>query len=165
MSEHEDYCFQSTFDGDGEIYDRANEIVWRFKSKGLKRRPANQGMFRSPVFAVYDAGERELLTINRDRMLPLARFIVVENGLPVCTIRQRSILFTKYTLEFDGGSRWNIHMPMFTVFFRGVSETGAKVLVRVRTRREWYVRISAGFDNLFMMASLAFIIRKKVQCT
>jgi uncharacterized protein YxjI len=165
MSEVKDYCFCSNWDGDGEIYNRDGEVVWRFRTTGLKRRPAEPGLFRSPVFAVSNAGGQELLTISRERMLPLARFRMVENGLPVCTIRQRSILFTKYALEFDNGSRWNLHLPMFTVFIKGVSETGAEVLVRVRSRRQWYVRIGAGFDSLPMMGALAFIIRKKEQCT
>ena len=165
MSEVKDYCFCSNWDGDGEIYNRDGEVVWRFRTTGLKRRPAEPGLFRSPVFAVSNAGGQGLLTISRERMLPLARFRMVENGLPVCTLRQRSILFTKYALEFDNGSRWNLHLPMFTVFIKGVSETGAEVLVRVRSRRQWYVRIGAGFDSLPMMGALAFIIRKKEQCT
>ena len=87
MSEVKDYCFCSNWDGDGEIYNRDGEVVWRFRTTGLKRRPAEPGLFRSPVFAVSNAGGQELLTISRERMLPLARFRMVENGLPVCTIR------------------------------------------------------------------------------
>lgn len=167
MDELKDYCICSNWDGDGDIYNRDGEVVWRFRTTGLKRRPAELGSVRSPVFAVYSTGGQELLTISRERRFPLARFRMIENGLPACTIRQRSMLFTKDSLEFDNGSRWKLYIPLFnfSMLFKGVSETGAEVLVRVHNRQQWYVRIGAGLDSLPMMASLAFIVRKNLQCT
>jgi len=165
MNEFKDYCFCSNWDGDGEIYNRDSKIVWRFKTTGLKNRPAKSGAVRSPIFAVCDASGQELLTIYREKMLPSARFKIVENGLPICDISQGSIFFTKYEFEFKDGSKWNLHLPMFSVSGKCVSQNGAEILVQARTRRQWYVRIGDGFDNPPMMTALAFIIRKKLQCT
>ena len=164
MSEARDYCFLSDFDGDGSIVNRANEVVWRFRTTGLKYRAAEQTS-GSPVFAFCDPEERELLTIMRPRRLPLARFVLIEDGLPVGTIRQRSILFNRYTIESDSGWRCVLHMPLFTTSFRAATEVGAEVRIAVRTLREWYVRITEGFDSVHLMASLAFLTRKRIQCT
>ena len=165
IGECKDYCFHSNWDGDGEIYNSDGEVVWRFKSTGLKHGSAESKLHGTLVFAVYDNSQREWVTICRERRFPLGKFVVVENGLPICTIRQRDILFINYTLEFDRSQRWRIHMPIFTVFYHGTSDLGEIALIRFRTRQEWYVRITAGSDNLSIISSLAFIIRKKVQKT
>jgi len=165
-SEYTDYCFCSNFDGDGEIYDRDNKIVWRFQTTGLKQRSAiSKSLNKFPVFSLCDPGGKEMLAIYREKRLPLARFKIVEKDLPVCAISQRSIFFTKYDFECNNGLKWNLYMPMFSVFGKGASGNDAKIIVRARTRKQWYVRISSGFDSPQTMTALAFITRKKLQCT
>jgi hypothetical protein len=165
MNEFADYCFCSTWDGDGEIHNQEGKIVWRFQTTGLKQRLIKSGIGQSPVFAFLDATGQELATIYRERRLPLARFVVVKNDLRLCMIWQRSIWFTKYEFEFDNKSKWKLCLPMFSVSGKAISESGAEILVRARTRRQWFARISAGLDSPSMMAALAFVIRKKLQCT
>ena len=53
------------------------------------------GLFRLADFVVYDTAGEELFRVKRERRLPMARFVVVESGSPVCTIRQRSILLNR----------------------------------------------------------------------
>ena len=163
MSEPKDYCFCSDWDGDGEIYNRDNKIIWKFQSTALKESPDKSGVFQLPVFSFRDAEGKELLAIYREKRFPMAQFNIIESGLTVCTISQRSLFFTKYEFNFHGGLKWNLHLPMFSVFGKSVSESGGEILVRIHTRRQWFVR--AEFDNPPMMAALAYIIRKKVQRT
>jgi hypothetical protein len=86
---------------------------------------------------------------------------MVESGSPVCTIQQKSILQNQYVIEFNGGYRWFFQMPMFTVFYKGVSENGAEVRVRMERHDTWYVQIPSNSDNLRLVAALAFIHRER----
>lgn len=165
MSELRDYCFCSTWDGDGEIYNREGAIVWRFLTTGVRDHAVAVEPQLPSVFAFYDEGKRELLTIRRERRFPMARFKIIENGLLAGTIRQESPVFTRYALEFPNGSNWKLYLPMFSVSIRGVSDAGGEILARFRMRRQWYVRLGAGMDTPPMMAALAYIIRKKLQRT
>jgi len=165
MNEFGDYRVCSTWDGDGEIYNQENKIVWRFKTTGLKQHPVEAGMIRPPTFILYDAGGEELAAISREKRLPLAQFVVTQNGSKCGTIWQRSIWFTKYELGFDDKSNWKLYMPMFSVSGKAVSETGAVIRVQARTRREWYVRFDSGVEQQPMIAALTFVVRNKLQCT
>jgi hypothetical protein len=165
MNEFADYCFCSNWDGDGEIYNQENKIVWRFQKPGLEHCPKESLAVTTPVFIFNHANGKELLRINRERKLPLARFVVIEHDMPRCTIRQQSIWFTKYEFEFGHNSKWKLYLLMFNIFGKAVSESGAEILVRARSRRQWFVRMVAGSESPSMMAALAFIIRKKLQCT
>jgi hypothetical protein len=164
MSEFADYRFCSTWDGDGEIYNQENKVVWRFKMTGLKQ-SVEVGMARPPVFVLCDADGNELAAISRERRLPLTRFVVAQNGSRCGTIWQRSIWFTKYEFEFTNRSKWMLYMPMFSVSGNVVAETGAVIWVQARTRREWYVRFDLGADSLPMIAALTFVVRNKLQRT
>ena len=121
------------------------------------------GLFHLPDFVVYDTAGRELLRIRRERRLP-SQFVVLEDGRPVSTIRQRSIFLNKYTMDFADGSRWMFHMPLYTVFFGGVSGSGASVRVLLETHNVWYVLIDSGVDTLHLVSSLAFIHRERLRC-
>jgi uncharacterized protein YxjI len=165
VNEFSDYCFCSTWDGDGEIYNRENKVVWRFKTTDLRESMASTDEIRSPVFAFEDADGRELVAIARERRFPLGRFVVAAKGLRLCTIRQRSIWFTKYELEFDSKRKWKLSMPMFSVRGKAISDDAEDILVQARTRRQWFVRIGKGIDTVPMMAALTYIIRKKLQRT
>jgi uncharacterized protein YxjI len=163
MNEFADYRFCSTWDGDGEIYNQENKIIWRFKMTGLKQHPAEVGIVPPPSFALNDADGKELVTISREKRLPLARYVVTENGSRCCTIWQRSIWFTKYEFEFDNKLHWKFYMPMFSVSGKVISETGAVIRVQARTRREWYVRFDAEIESTPMIAALTFVVRNKLQ--
>ena len=157
------YCFHCTGSGNGEIYDSAGKILWRFRTGPEKHFSSTYGLFQLPDFVVYDTAERELLRIRRERRLP-SQFVMLENGLPVCTISQRSIFLNKYALDFADGSRWTFHMPLFTVFFSGVSGSGASVRVGLDSHNVWSVLVDPGHDSLHLVFSLAFIHRERLRC-
>ena len=157
------YCFHCTWSGNGEIYDSAGKILWRFRT-GPEHFKTTYGLFRLPDFVVSDTAERELLRIRRERRLP-SRFVMREDGRPVCTISQRSIFLNKYALNFADGSRWTFHMPLFTVFFSGVSGSGgASVRVRLDSHNVWYVLVDPGHDSVHLVSALAFIHRERLRC-
>jgi hypothetical protein len=165
MSEFADYYFCSTWDGDGEILDRENKIVWRFQTTGLGSRPTDSRTGRPPIFALRDAVGRELFTVLRERRFPLAQFAVVGDDECVCVVRQCNPVFTRYEFEFGDESKWHLHLPMFSVRGRAMSENGVEILVSARTRREWYMRFVVGYDSPALVAALVFVTRKKLQCT
>jgi len=155
------YCFYCTWSGDGEIYDSVGKLLWRCRT-GPEHVYSGYGLFRLPDFVVYDTAGRELLRIRREHRFP-SRFVMLENGQPVCTISQRSILLNKYALQFGDGSRWTFHMPLFSVFFNGASGTGARVWVRTDSHNVWYVLVDPGHDGLHLVSSLAFIHRERLR--
>jgi hypothetical protein len=156
------YCFRCSYEGNGEIYNSNGEIVWRVKT--LHRRPHYPyGLFRLPDFVVNDKGEKELFRIKLERKWALAQFVMVENGVPVCTLKQRSILRNKFRLDFSNGQKWVFREPLFTVNFGGWSETGEKIRVRLRSHNIWYVLIDAKVDSPQLVAALAFIHRERLR--
>jgi hypothetical protein len=162
-NDHKDYCICCDFDGNGQIYN-PEKIVWRFQLRASKPR-SPKPKFLDPVFIFCDSDGNELLTIHRLKLFLLARFKIVEKDLPIGTIRQRSILFTKYDFEINGGTKWNLYLPMFTVFGKGFSQDGKKVLIRIHSRKQWFVRFDSESNILPAMAALAFVTRKKIQGT
>ncbi len=156
------YCFKCSYEGNGEIYDSNGGILWRFKT--LHKRPHYPyGLFRLPDFVVNDKSDKELFRIKLERKWSLGQFVMLEDGLPVCTINQRSFLRNKFTLNFTGGQKWVFRMPLFTVRFGGLSETGEKIRVGVRTHNIWYVFIDANIDSPQLVAALAFIHRERLR--
>ena len=160
------YCFQCSYEGNGTISASNGEILWHVKTQHSTKRPRYPygWLLRLPDFVVYDKTDKELIRIKRERRLPLAQFVMIEAGVPVCTIRQRSILLNRYTLDFAGQSKWTFHMPLFTVIFRGKSETGARIQVELHTHNVWYVLIDTNADNPLLVAALAFIHRERLRC-
>jgi len=163
VNEFADYCFCSDWDGNGEIYNRDGKVVWRFRSTGLGCRAADSGN-GSPLFVFSGADGKELAVIRREKRLPLARFAVFENDSRTCTIWQRTLTFSKYELEFKK-AKWTLRMPMFSVFMRATANDGSEILFRVHSRRQWFMRMPAGSDETSMMTALAYVARKKLQCT
>ena len=88
---------------------------------------------------------------------------MLENGLPICTINQRSILRNKFTLNFTNGRKWVFKMPLFTVNFRGCSEAGEKIRVRFRSHNIWHVLIDTKADGAQLAVALAFIHRARLR--
>lgn len=156
------YCFRCSYEGNGEIYDSNGEILWRFKT--LEKRPHYPyGLFRLPDFVVYDKADKDLFRIKLERKWSLGQFVMLENGLPVCTVNQRSLLRNKFTLNFTSGQKWIFRMPLFTVNFGGWSEAGEKIRVRVRTHNIWYVLIDTKADSAQLAVALAFIHRERLR--
>ena len=163
-SEAGKYCFKCSYEGNGEIYDSNGEILWRVKTKHFNARPRYPyGFFRLPDFVVYDKTDTELFIVKREPKLALAQFVIVEKGRPVCTIRLRSILRNKYTLDFVNGQKWVFRMPLFTVIFRGFSEAGEEIRVRLWSHNIWYVLIDTKADNPQLVAAFAFIHRERLR--
>ena len=163
VTETNEYGFRCNSDGSGEIYNRDNKVLWRFRTQHRNNRMAFfYSLFRLlPDFVFYDTTEQELLTIRCEERYPLTRFVMVEKGSAVCTIQQKSILQNKYIIEFNDGDRWVFHLPLFTVFYKGVSENGEEVQVRMEHHHTWYVKISSSSDNLRLVAALALIHRER----
>ncbi len=156
------YCFRCSYEGNGEIYNSNGEIIWRFKT--LHTRPHYPyGLFRLPDFVVHDKSDKELFRIKLERKWALAQFMMLENGLPICTINQRSILRNKFTLNFTNGRKWVFKMPLFTVNFRGCSEAGEKIRVRFRSHNIWHVLIDTKADGAQLAVALAFIHRARLR--
>ncbi|MGB8369764.1 MAG: hypothetical protein ACLPYZ_07720 [Limisphaerales bacterium] len=156
------YCFRCSYEGNGEIYNSNGEIIWRFKT--LHKRPHYPyGLFRLPDFVVHDKSDKELFRIKLERKWALAQFMMLENGLPICTINQRSILRNKFTLNFTNGRKWVFKMPLFTVNFRGCSEAGEKIRVRFRSHNIWHVLIDTKADGAQLAVALAFIHRARLR--
>lgn len=159
-----DYCFTSSWEGDGLISDRENKPLWRYKSAGgNKFRSSVYGFFRLPAFVVQDMEGVELLSFKRTKRFPLSVFEVREGNRLVGTIRQQSFLFTKYLLGFESGLRCTFRMPLFTILFRGTTETGGQILVRLWQHRVWLVRLDASIDSFHLVAAIAFMHRERLR--
>jgi hypothetical protein len=156
MLEPIEYCFICDFDGDGEICRApSNEALWRFKTQ------RKRGFFQLlPDFSLCDAAGKELLTVRCQRRYLRPRFVMIANGLSVCTIIQRRLLVKKYTLEFNTGEKWIFHMPLFTVFYRALSASG-EIRVGMFRHDTWYLLFPHGLDDLYLIAAIAFIHREQ----
>jgi hypothetical protein len=159
------YGFCCTYEGSGAIYEAGNmEPLWRFTGQEGRRERYPYGFFHLPDFVVYDPDKRERFRFKRVRRLPMARFIMIEDGRPICTISQRSPLLNRYRLDFTSGERWSFHMPPFTIYFKGWSATGGKVFVRLDAHNTWHLQIDEGHDSPQLLAALAFIHRERLRC-
>jgi len=158
------YGFQCTYEGSGAIYDTNNQALLQFTGQEGRRERYPYGFFRLPDFVVYDPDKRERFRVKRVRRLPTARFVMTENGQPICTIGQRSILLNRYRLDFTSSEKWTFHMPLFTIYFKGWSQTGDKVFVRLETHNTWFLQIDEGRDSPQLLAALAFIHRERLRC-
>jgi len=157
------YGFWCGYVGNGEICNSNGEIIWRFRT--LHTRPHYPyGLFRVPDFVVYDKADNELVRVRLQRKWPLARFEMIENGSPICTFQQRSLLRNNFAFAFTSGQKWVFRMPLFTVSFNGVSETGEKIHVHGgRTHNIWYVSIDEKVNRPQLVAALAFIHRERLR--
>jgi hypothetical protein len=155
------YCFQCSCDGNGEIYNSIGEILWQTKTQHFHRPHYPYGFFRLPDFVVHDPAEKEVCRIKLKRRFALAEFVMTEDGVTVCTIKQKNILRNKYTLEFANGQKWIFRMPLFTVNFSGISEAGEKIYARLWAHEVWYVLIDVAADNPQLAVALTFIHRER----
>jgi hypothetical protein len=80
----------------------------------------------------------------------------------VGTIRLKSILLNKYTLELNEGILWTFLMPLFAVHFRAFSTAGDRLWIQLgpRTKLQWIILVEPEFNNLAVLAAIAFIHRR-----
>ena len=67
-------------------------------------------------------------------------------------------------LEFESGLRCTFHMPPFSVWFHGVTETGGRVLVRLWHHRVWFLQLDPSIDSFHLVAAIALIHRERLRC-
>lgn len=156
-----EYAIVCSYDGSGEVYNCTDEVKWRFSTdRGRKCYLLSYFAFPTP-FRFFDTMQRQLLTIKCEHHYPYAVFTILEDEHRIGTIYQKSLLLNTYDIVLERDStRWRFHMPFFTVYFRGSSDTSEAFHVRMRYHGLWYVRISPSNDNVPLMASLAFIHRE-----
>lgn len=157
------YCFKCSYEGNGEISNSNSEVLWRIETP-FNRPLSPLGLGPCPDFSIYDKMNKELFRVKHERHFWHKRFVVTENDLPVCTIRQKSILFNKYTLDFVNGQSWVFRMPLFTVTFTGQSKTGEKIRVRFWNHNTWLVLIDPNVENSQLVTALAFLHRERLRC-
>jgi hypothetical protein len=158
------YCSCSSWEGNGQILDKENNPLWQYNSVGGNRFHSSvYGFFRLPVFVVQDLEGHEVLSFRRTKRFPLSVFEVKEGNRLIGTIRQRSLLFTKYRLEFEGGLRCTFRMPLFTIWFKGTVETGGQFLVQLWQHRVWLVRIDSNINSFPLVAAIAFMHRERLR--
>ncbi|HEX7901554.1 MAG TPA: hypothetical protein VF950_27590 [Planctomycetota bacterium] len=117
-------------------------------------------MLARPVWVVSDVDGREALRVRRAGRFPL-RFEMIENGVSVGTIRRRGLLRNRYTVDFPSGPSWTIHLPLFTVYFGGVSSAGEKVWILVGPPKlQWNLFFQSGAADARLLSALAFIHRE-----
>jgi len=162
-SDYKDYRFDSSWEGDGQIYDGENKPLWRYKSLGRKSNSSFYGLLWLPIFVIQDLNGHELLSFKRIKRFPFAVFEIKAGDRLIGTIRQRAFLFTNYLLEFESGLRCTFSMPLFTVWFRGTTETGGRILVRLWQHRIWLVRLDSKINDFYLVAAIAFIHRERLR--
>lgn len=158
-----EYCILCTDDGNGEVYSRKEEVLYRFSTDKGRKWGFFLACFAFPTeFHFCDETQRQLLTIKCEHRYPYARFTMLENGRKIGAICQKSLLLNRYDILLDG-IRWRFHMPLYTVRFRGTSDASEKFYVRLYRHAEWYVAIPPSNDSVYLIASLAFIHREWMQ--
>ena len=157
------YTFQCAYEGNGKIYNSIGEALWQVKTLHFRKPHYPYGIFRLPDFVVYDLAEREVYRIKLKHTFWRTVFEVFENGSVVCVIQRGSFLQTKYTFQFSSGAKWTFRLPLFSVFFSGISERGEKIRARLWSHNVWYVFIDAAAANPQLVAVLAFIHRERLR--
>jgi hypothetical protein len=85
-------------------------------------------------------------------------FDIMEKDDVIGRIGMRSILRIKYSIEINGAGSWTFRLPLFTVRFRGDSQTGTDIWVLVGpSKMEWNILLRCGVGDRHLVAALAFI--------
>ena len=161
--DNNEYGLICTFDGNGGIYNIDNKILWYFKT--LYRNSHSifpcSAFELLPDFVLYNTFGQELLTIKCERRYPLPKFVMIVNNTPFCTIQQLSLLQKEYIIIFNSGYTWTFKIPLFTVFYKCISKSGEEIRVRMMRHDTWHVQIPSKVDNLYLVATLAFLHREQ----
>jgi hypothetical protein len=163
------YRFDSSWEGDGQIFDEENKPLWQYKSIGGNPfRSQVYGFVRLPPFVIQNLEGRELLAFRRIARFPFSIFEIKEGSRVIGMIRKKSLLSfvsTKYSLEFESGLRCTFYMPRFTVWFLGMTETSGRFLVQLFAHRVWMVGVDRTIDSFHLVAAIAFIHRERLRCS
>ena len=149
---------RDSYGSSGESISDSKTPLWRFETRPKR---ALSNFLRKPThFILSDTQQREIFQISREGGFP-ARFNIVEKDQVIGKIMLRTILRNKYSIEFDGGPGWLLHLRLFTIFFSGESSTGKRVWVRVGpSKRQWNLLVEPEADDVYFLGALAFIHRE-----
>jgi hypothetical protein len=124
--------------------------LWRFTAK--------------PDFVVSDLQDNEQLRIRRVGW-SLAAFKISREGIDLGVIRMTSVLRNRYQIRFMNGSEWQIRMPLFSIFFGGVSNIGQRIWIRMGpTKTRWTVLFDPETEAAPLIGAIAFIHRRWWRC-
>lgn len=141
----------------GRISDEQGVVRWLY---GVRSHPSGRGWanpFNKLDFVVEDADGQVKLVIRRAAFVPPV-FQMMDRDNVIGRIRMISPLRNKYIIDIDRVNSWTFHMPLFTVRFRGDSDTGRDVWVAVgSSEMEWSILIRPGINDRQLVAALAFI--------
>ncbi len=161
--EHGDkYVFgiENTLDFSGVILEASGIIRWRYQTSPRRSPYSLFNLIRKPDFVLLNPDGLELLRICQHKRLPPI-FQIIERNRVVGTIRLRSILRNKCSLDFEDGLMWDFHMPLFTVCFWGKSNVNSYVWVQVGPgKRQWNLLSGHKDTNIRLLSGLAFIHRE-----
>lgn len=132
---------------------------WHYQTEPCRSAYSFLNLFRRPDFVLLDHDEKEVLRIRRRTRFP-PRSDILQNGEVVGTIRLRSVLLNRYSLVLKAGPTWTFRMPLFTIRFYGESSANSRVRVLMGPKVQWMLHLSAGADDVRLVAGLAFIHRQ-----
>ena len=130
--------------------------------RGLHRFTKAVSLLNSPPLTFSDADGVEVLTIRRERRLPLPRYIMRRGDTPVCTINQKNIIRSRYVLDFSAGETWDFRLPLFSIYRSGESSSGRKLQIQAHGHRDWAWRLEKGIGDDLLRAAVVFLHREKV---
>lgn len=154
------YCFVLDVESrsrTGKIWNEKGELVWHYGPRRNHRRYSLGNPFNKPDFVVFDKREQATVVIRRTSFVP-SRFDVLTDDLVIGQIAMTSPFLNKYRIDIDGLPTCVFRMPLFTVYFYGSIDDDTKVWVVVGpSKMRWNVLTEAAFDDVRLMAALAFI--------
>ena len=146
--------------GDGSVITHRDESCLNFKTDHRFTKAVS--LLNSPPLTFSDGDGVEVLTIRRERRLPLPRYIMRRGDTPVCTINQKNILRTRYVFDFSDGETWDFRLPLFSIDRSGESSSGKKLQIQSHGHRDWAWRLEKGIGDDLLKAAVVFLHREKV---
>jgi hypothetical protein len=131
------------------------EILYIGKSENLL------SLRRGYDLSIYHAHTSTLLVSGEQRKgVPayLMRFVLMRNGVDVCSIQQARLLSTKLIFSFADGDECDFWSPFFRAKYRGSSPSGWSYEV-VEVENEWRVSIEGKVDDLVLLSALNYCFR------
>ena len=144
------YASISSWDGDGKVVDRSDAARWTF------------GPAHPHRFVVTDPSGEEVLTVARADRYPFRTFSMATKASSIGTIRELSLLFNKYSIDFQDGLNCIVHLPLFGAAFHGRSSDGAGLQIEMQHHRVWLLRLDPELDDPRFIAALTFLHSQRV---
>lgn len=154
--------------GRGEVHQFQEDLdegklcgYWRVQR--WPRTEVDEGIRPWRTVFIYNTPEGdEVLRIRRSAWFP-STFDMHRNGETLGKIRLQSLFRNRYHIQFQHGPAWAFYMPLFTVCFSCESDAGGRVWGSLgRSELEWMVLIAAGFDDVQLVAALAFLHHQRM---